>query len=269
MAILKIRKNNPVVMFLVVAGLLIFFHGVGLLRPLEDVLLAAVKPLSGRLYSWGVSLSTSYRDNQDKNDLQTKIAELSHQVAILTVANSQCQETADENQKLQAALHFLKTNNFQAVVADIIAQESVVDSNGDLIINRGTRDGLRTGLGVVSAEGVIIGKVTDVKDTSAVVCLTTSPNCQLAAAIQNQSKTQGITDGDLGLTIKMSYIPQLEKIAGGDMVITSGLGGDIPRGLLIGRVTQVYNASNEVWQEATIEPLVNAANLTVVSVIKP
>lgn len=257
------------VIFLVVAGLLIFFHAVGLWRPVEDVLVGAVKPLSGRLYSWGVSLSSSYQDNQDRNSLQARITQLSQQVAILTVANSRCQETATENQKLQSTLHFLKTNNFQAVVANIIAKESVVDSNGNLIINRGTQDGLRAGLGVVSEEGVIIGKIVDIKDTTAVVCLTTSPNCQLAAAIQNQAKTQGITDGDLGLTIKMNYIPQLEKISGGDMVITSGLGGDIPRGLLIGRVAQVYNASNAVWQEATIEPLVEAADLTVVSVIIP
>jgi rod shape-determining protein MreC len=266
---IKIKKNNPVVIFLVVAGLLIFFHGIGWLRPLEDVLLSAVQPLSGRLYSWGSSLSSSYRDNQDKTNLQKQITELQNQVATLTVANSQCQETASENKKLQATLHFLKTNNFTGLVADVIAKESVIDSSGDLIINRGTQDGVRAGLGVVSEDGVIIGKVIDVKDTTAVVCLTTSSNCQLAAAIQNQTKTQGLTDGDLGLTIKMNYIPQLEKITGGDMVITSGLGGDIPRGLLIGRVTQVYSASNEVWQEATIEPLTDAANLTVVSVIIP
>ncbi len=257
------------VVFLVVAGLLIFFHGVGLLRPLEDALLRSVQPVTGRLYSWGVSLSSSYKNNADKKALTAQVKALEEQVAILTVANSQCVETASENQKLQATLNFLKAANLQAVVANIIARESVVENNGDLIINRGTQDGVRAGLGVVSETGVIIGKVVDAKDTSATICLTTSPGCQLAAAIQNQAKTQGITNGDLGLTIKMNYIPQLEKIANGDMVITSGLGGDIPRGLLIGRVTQVYNASNEVWQEATIEPLVNAADLTVVSVIRP
>ena len=97
--------------------------------------------------------------------------------------------------------------------------------------------------------------------------MTTSPGCKLAAAIQNQTKAQGITDGDLGLTIKMNYIPQLEKISLGDTVITSGLGDKIPRGLVIGKVIEVVSESNEVWQGATIEPLVNLNTLTVVTVI--
>lgn len=266
---IKLSKNNPVLIFLVAAGLLIIFHAVGLLRPLENLALAAVEPLGGRLYNWGVTLSRSYRENQSRSDLEAQVTALKNQVAVLTVANSQCLATTAENQELRDTLHFLEVNKLQAVAAAIIAKESVADSNGDLIIDRGRRDGLRLGLGVISPAGVIVGKLVDVKETTALVCLTTSPNCQLPAAIQNSDKTQGITDGNLGLTIRMNYIPQLDKVAGGDLVITSGLGGDIPRGLLIGRVSQVYNASNAVWQSATIEPLVDTADLTVVAVVKP
>jgi rod shape-determining protein MreC len=67
----------------------------------------------------------------------------------------------------------------------------------------------------------------------------------------------------------MNYIPQLEKVTVGDTVVTSGLSEDIPRGLVIGRVTNVKSISNEVWQTATIEPLLNFKNLTVVSVVIP
>jgi rod shape-determining protein MreC len=71
------------------------------------------------------------------------------------------------------------------------------------------------------------------------------------------------------MTIKMNYIPQLEKISPGDMVISSGLERSIPRGLLIGKVTQVHNTSNGVWQTATIEPISNLDKLTIVSIIIP
>lgn len=265
----KIKTNNPIVIFLVVATLLIFLHGVGLLSPLENFLLFAAKPLSVRLYDWSSSVSNSYSANHDNEVLQAQINQLTKEVAVLTVANSGYLETAAENQKLRSTLKFLSVNNFQSVVAGIIAKQSPTDDNGDLIINRGRLDGLRSGLGVISEEGIIVGKIVNVKETSATVCLATNSNCQLAATIQNQLKTQGVTVGDLGLTIKMSYIPQGEKITVGDMIITSGLGGNIPRGLLIGKVAQIYNASNEVWQSATIEPLLNFDNLTIVSVIIP
>jgi len=266
---MKIKKNNPIVIFLVVVGLLLFLHGLGILRPLENFLIFSIKPIATRFYDGSANFSRSYQERRDKEDLNIKVTSLESEIARLTVANSQCQETLEENDKLRATLEFLDNNNFQAVEAAVIAKESLAADSRDLVINRGSKDGLRAGLGVVNESGVIIGQVQEVKDSIASICLTINPGCQLAASIQNQNRTQGITDGDLGLTIKMEYIPQLEKISVGDTVITSGLGGKIPRGLVIGQVTQVRNASNEVWQSATIEPTVNLDNLTVVSVIIP
>jgi len=266
---IKIKKNNPLVIFLVAAGLLLFLHSTSLLNPIENLFWLAVKPLAIGLYGWGESFRNFYTDSQNQVDLNAQVARLVKENAALMVVNSQYRETAEENKKLRSALNFNAANNFRGVVANVIAKEDSSEDGRGLVINRGTSDGLRSGLGVVSEEGIIIGKIVEVKVATAKICLTTSPNCQLAAALQNEDKTQGITDGDLGLTIKMNYIPQLQKIGPGDPVITSGLGGDIPRGLVIGKVVKVYNASNEVWQEATIEPPVNFDNLTVVSVIIP
>ena len=67
----------------------------------------------------------------------------------------------------------------------------------------------------------------------------------------------------------MNYIPQTEKINAGATVVTSGLGANIPRGLVIGRVKEVRSESNAVWTDATIEPLVDFNNLTIVSIIIP
>ncbi len=268
----KIKKNNPILIFLVVFGLLVFLHGVGVLRPIELLVINAVKPISGQFYKWGNSFSRSYQDRESQASLAARVDQLTSEVAILTVANSNQKELIEENNKLRNQLKFLNDNNFKAVVAAVIARESIAEDTEegqDLVINKGSHDGISLGQGAVSDEGVIIGKVIEVKENSAKICLTTSPECKLAAAIQNQTRTQGVTDGDLGLTIKMNYIPQLEKIATGDTVITSGLGGSIPRGLVIGKVIDVRNESNEVWQDATIEPLVNLNNLTVVTIIIP
>ncbi len=268
----RIKRNNPIVIFLVVFGLLVFLHGIGALRPLENVLFNIVKPVSGRFYNIGNIFSRSYQDREKQVSLSAQVEALTKEVAILTVANSGQKELVEENSKLRKQLNFLSDNNFKAVAAEVIARESISegsDSGQDLVINKGTRDGVNIGQGVASEEGVIIGKVIEVKETSAKICLTTSPECKLAAAIQNQARTQGITDGDLGLTIIMNYIPQLEKISAGDTVITSGLGGNIPRGLVIGKIIEVRNESNEVWQDATIEPLANLNDLTVVTVIIP
>jgi rod shape-determining protein MreC len=266
---MKIKKNNPIFIFLVVVGLLLFLHGLGIIRPLENFLLFSAKPLAGRLFNWSSGVSQSYAERHSQEDLGAKVSALESEVARLTVLSSKCQETKEENAKLRSTLNFLSESGFQAVEASVIATESVAADSRDLVIDRGARDNLSPGVVVVNEDGVVIGQVKEVKDNISSICLTTNTGCRLAASVQNQDRTQGITDGDLGLTIRMDFIPQLEKISEGDTVISSGLGGKIPRGLVIGKVTQVRNESNEVWQSATIEPLVDLDNLTVVSVIIP
>lgn len=266
---IKIKNNKSIIIFLAVSGLLIFFHSLGVLSPVENFLISVAKPISSRLYSWGSAVNHSYGADQDVASLQAQVDKLAREIAILTVANSRSLEIEKENKKLRDTLVFKNSNNFRLLLASVIAKEAGMEESRDLVINRGRQDGLSIGLGVISESGEIVGKIVDIKDNTSRMCLTTSPNCQFAASVQNQSRTQGITDGDLGLTIKMTYIPQLEKISPSDLIITSGLGEMIPRGLVIGKVTQVKNESNEVWQEATIEPLTNFDNLTIVSVVIP
>jgi rod shape-determining protein MreC len=71
----------------------------------------------------------------------------------------------------------------------------------------------------------------------------------------------------MGLTVVMEFIPQTEDIRTGDVVVTSGLERNIPPGLVIGKVTEVNNKSNEVWQSVNIEPLVDLDELTIVAVV--
>ena len=81
----KIRKNNPIFIFLVVFGLLIFLHGVGALRPLENLFLNLVKPINSQFYRWGNSLNSSYKNNESQVTLAIKVESLTKEVARLTM----------------------------------------------------------------------------------------------------------------------------------------------------------------------------------------
>ena len=82
------------------------------------------------------------------------------------------------------------------------------------------------------------------------------------------TKVEGYNaDADLGLGCGLPT--EFAQIKEGDIVISSGLGDNIPRGLVIGRVAQVNNQSNEIWQDVSIEPIASLYNLTVVAVVLP
>jgi len=146
---IKIKKNNPWLIFIVVFGLLIFLHGVGVLRPIESFLLSLVKPSSGQFYSWGSNFSSRYQARKDQVGLAEQVDELTKEVARLTVDNSRLQRVEEENKKLRNQLNFSSVNNFKTVLATIIAKEAALqagEQNRDVIIDKGENDGVEVGL---------------------------------------------------------------------------------------------------------------------------
>lgn len=267
-------------LLLVVITLLIFLHYVKLLTPLESFLSKSLKPVFGGFYSLSANINKAYSEGTVKKDLAAELKQAEEKINQLTVKNAGLRFLEEENLALRKQLNFLNKDKWRYLMANIISRGELTDSSGQgsesVVIDKGSRDGLSAGLAVVSStalgtssQGVIIGKIVEVKEEMAEVHLITSRNSKLAVSILGEEKTSGIASGDLGLTVRMDFIPQTENIKTGDIVATSGLELKIPRGLVIGRVTKVSKENNEVWQSATIEPLVDLNNLIIVSVLLP
>lgn len=257
---------------MVVIGLLIFLHFIGLLSPLEKLIINSSQPLFGKLYAWRSGIRQDQKEKSSGVDLSVKVSDLENQLSALVVANARLKDLENENQKLREYLNFFGQTKLNYVLANVTSQENFLDSvkyGQNIIINKGSKDKLIPGLVVINGQGVVVGKVLEVKDNSARVCLLVNNSCKLAVSILNQNRTIGVTEGDLGLTVKINFVGQTEKINTDDIVATSGLEKDIPAGLVLGRVSQINNNENDVWQNINIEPLVNFDNLGVVSVVLP
>lgn len=275
---LKIKTKNSIFIFAAVVGLLIFLHFVKVLAPLENAVIFLINPVADKIYSLSSGLQITVNRQADKRDLLATIKNLEARVNQLIVDNSQLRMIEEENKKLRQQLKFFTKTGLDYFLANVVSRGVLNDSlnKEQIIIDKGAKDGLSAGLAVLSGQGIIIGKIVEVKENIARVCLITDKNCKLAVVVQSQdgpigasSRTSGIIEGDLGLTIKMNFIPQGEKVREGDIVVTSGLEKNIPSGLVIGKIIQVESGNNEIWQKATLEPLVNLEELTIVSVLLP
>lgn len=134
-----------------------------------------------------------------------------------------------------------------------------------MIINKGARDGIHPEMGVITAAGVV-GRVVRVNPTTAIVLLLSDPNVAITGMIQN-SRDEGIIQGTPQGIIHMKYLPPLSPVHPGDPVVTSGLTGDFPRGLQIGRIQQVIKADTDLFQLGEIDPIVDLSKLEGVLVI--
>ena len=257
--------------FIAVIGLLIFLHFTGIISPLERYVYSILNKASAKFYSLSTPIRTTYEDQTSKINLLEINRNLDKKVQELIVENSRLKKLEEENSKLRQHLRFFKENEDKYVLANVISRQISINSEEnqvDIIIDKGRAHGLKIGLPVID-DGVIMGKISKIEEGVSHITLITNSNCKLAATMQNSSRTSGVVEGNLGLTIGMNFIPQVEEIEAGDLVVTSGLEEDIPRGILIGEVITVNDDSNEIWKSAIIEPVADFDDLIIVAVLLP
>jgi rod shape-determining protein MreC len=86
-------------------------------------------------------------------------------------------------------------------------------------------------------------------------------------ALVQSSRATGLVKGQPDGTLVMDFIPLEEKVKPGDIVLTSGLGGELPRSLVIGTVTDVMKRDIDLFQSAALKPAVDLNRLEIVQVI--
>lgn len=261
--ILKLIIIGLIVMILVISS-----HYLNWLRPAENLIVRLVSPAQEKMYSFSIKLKLFYFAWLTKRDLLVENEELKKQLAQRQFDESRVNSLAEENFLLKQELNFIEKRQPKFVAAKIITGVSDQFSHS-VIINRGGKEGITKGLAVTAANGVLIGKIYEVNDDFSKVLLLTDHKSKVAATIQNLEQTAGLVEGQFGLSFSMTNIPQDQLVKEDDLVVTSGLEGQIPKGLLIAQVASVKEVESEIFKTAILSPIVSFANLSYVTVIIP
>ena len=264
---LKTKPKKRIFLFVAVAALLVFLYQVRALGPAESLVGYILNPFFSGFHSAGVAIRDTYNEKLSKDQLVSLVSELQSENQRLIAETSNLKILEKENNELREYLNFLEARQFKYVMASIISRGELNEADTVMVIDKGENDGIKKGQAAVNSQGIVVGKVASVKGEIAEIYLITNKDCRLAASIQNENKTAGIVEGELGLSAKMNLIPQTEDIQKDDIIITSGLEGDIPKGLPIGKVERVEKENNDIWQSAVLEPLVDFDELTFLSII--
>lgn len=168
------------------------------------------------------------------------------------------EEALRENARMTELLGLRKTIRDKTVTARVIG-EDVTPWFRTLTIDRGAEDGLREGMPVLAAGGVV-GQTVKVSSSSSRVMLLTDNASGIAAIIQ-RSRARGVVKGKGDNLCSLEFAMRGEDVQVGDQVLTSGIGGVFAKGSLIGEVTMVKKGEYGVFQTVTIRPAVNIAHL--------
>lgn len=171
-----------------------------------------------------------------------------------------------ENEDLRKQVRLLPQKKFQLEAATVIAQDS--QSLGSwIMVDKGRSSGLETGMPVIVYDGILIGRISESYDNSSKITLLTDSSSSVNA-IDLSTGAKGILAGEYSLGIILDMVEQTEVLNEGDDVVTSGLGGTVPKGFLIGKVAQVKSSADKLFQQALIIPKVKYADLITVFVVK-
>lgn len=253
------KKLSVALIIIIFGSFLIFLNSQGLFKGAFDTVKGFSAPVS-LFFSQSSSKTSGFFSNIfNLGNLQKENAELKDTVNRLQAEVAQLTAARKENERLKKDLKFVSDNKYTYESAKVIAFDPS-NLRGTLTINKGEKDGLKTGMAVIS-DGFMAGRISEVSENTSKIQLVTDPASAIPVTL-TQANTNGIAKGGIGYGLTMEKVPQGEKIKEGDTVITSGLGGEIPKGLILGTVDTITKQENSLFIDVTVRP---SANLGVIS----
>ncbi|MBE7535132.1 MAG: rod shape-determining protein MreC [Anaerolineales bacterium] len=258
------RTLQITIVFLVVAGILALALG-GFFGPVSNAVTRSLVGAQTWFSSRFVALQYLLTSSRDVAAMREQNIRLQAEVAELQAQVIQLQQQAAEREILAALVDFSRTHSEDTFLAAEVIGKDPSPFLHYVIINRGSNDGVRKGMPVVTNQG-LVGRVTAVIADAARVQLITDPASNVNVRLQN-AKTESSLVGSLTGDLTLELVQQNVAIERGDLVLTSGLGGGYPPDLIVGQVVNVRARESDLFQQASIQPVVDFNRLQIVLVV--
>lgn len=258
-------KTIPVFVIILLASGVIALALGGYLTPLSRIVL---NPLIAA-QTW---ISTRFQAIQnildapaDVSTLRQENIELEAEISRLQVQIIEIQQELTEAQVLASLVDYARSRSENRYIAAAVIGRDPSPFLHYVIINRGSDDGLRKGMPVVTQQG-LVGQISAVTAGAARVQLINDPGSTVNVLLQ-QSEIEAVLVGDISGEVNLELIPQAAKIQAGDIIMTSGYGGNYPSNLLVGQVSTVRSNAYDLFQSSSVQPAVDFSQLEIVLVI--
>ena len=250
---------------LIIALSLIVLALSGFLAPVTRVILSPIIQAQTWVSQRYQAFQTFFNTPADTARLLQRNAELEAENARLQIQVIELQQQVIEAQVLATLLDYARTQAEKRYVAAAVIQYDTSPFLHYVVINRGSDDGIRRGMPIVTDQG-LVGQVSSVTAGAARVQLITDPASAVNVRLQKTGEN-AVLRGTLTSDLVVEMIPQSANIQTGDLVVTSSLGGNYPPNLVVGQLTNVRKRDFDLFQSANLQPAVDFKSLEIVLVI--
>ena len=246
--------------------LLLAFSGIGLLRPVEDASYVIFAPLDATLRSVAQPIAGVVSNYGDVRALTRENESLRAANERLNAEIARLHEQTTQREQLERLLEVKNSLSNQEFLASRVFARDPSNLRQVVAVDRGRSDGIRVCMPVVTEGNTLVGTVSKVANDHAWVTLVTDVDSAVSSLVL-ESRAQGVVAGGYNRRLSMEFVNQDSTVKEGDTVITSGLGGSYPPGLVLGRVIGVSGQRQEIFRRVTVEPLASLAKLETVLIM--
>jgi rod shape-determining protein MreC len=264
----RVQTWLPVLLVLV-ALIGIVLDRSGLLSPIEGAVTRATAPFqeaASRLYT---RLGGLARTARDLRDLRSRNEQLEAENARLLLENVRYRELQNEVALLRDLVNLARANpTFELVGAHVVGKVIALDPSNlqrTITLDVGREVGIGRNMPVVTDRG-LVGRISEVGTGWSRVLLITDMS-SIVNSMASSTRANGLVQGQVDGSLLMRGVPQGDTLSVGDTVFTSGLGGNFPRQILIGQITEVGQRDYDLYQSAVVKPTVDFDHLELVLVI--
>lgn len=263
------KKLNILALLIFVAGLVaVFTFDTATTRQIQARVMSLLSPFIHSSAAMEQAAESAVAPQVNPAELKRENDEQRVQLERLRIIQQKYNQIIEENAKLRQIIEFKQSAPFKMTAAKVIRRSSSTWWN-NLIIDKGSLDGIGTDSPVITSVG-LVGKTSTLAPHMAKVILLTDEMCRVSAKIEGTLE-QGILGGERAALevrpeLHLRFLNRNSNINAGAGVYSSGEGGVFPENLLLGRVKRFEN--REISGEAVIEPAVDFSTLDYVFVIE-
>jgi len=260
------RKYSFLVLLLIIVFLFIGVRfGLAPSKAVNDDVISLIWQITAPFKFFFHSLAVSLSNIFSLGYLRQQNDQLISQLQATQLKLLEQKDLLKENQLLKEALHLKEEEGFKSLIVKVLFTDPE-GITGNIIVNRGRKDGIKEGMNVVLNDKILVGRIKEVSEDFSVVETIYRPTIKISAQ-DARSKTLGLVEREENGVFAFKLLPSNADITVGDLLITSIENKQFVRGLMIGEISEVFKNSQSLTQTVNIKEPFRLADLDQVLIL--
>lgn len=225
---------------------------------LKETLAAMASPFQKAVLATQHTIKSVWTDYIDILGVRDENDSLKKTILSLQEENNRLKEDVNQNSRLKDILAYKENAGFKTIAAGIIG----LDLDGwtkTITLNKGSLEGVVKDQAVISPMGVV-GRVIEVNDHTAKVLVNMDVRSDIDVLVQ-RTRVKGVVEGSGSSGLTLKYIRQADDVQVGDLILTSGISGTFPKGLVVGEVTKIEKSRENFFKYVEVRPKMDIQRL--------